>query len=248
MSRALWLPDVLRAEGLKVGLVAGWETRGSDDFDGLDPEGILWHHTASSKAWGTRPALGIVTFGRSDLPGPLAQLLTPRDGDAVDVIVVASGRANHAGFGGPWSTVPADSGNKYTIGNEVENDGVGEVWSPGIIDRCQRINAAVLKHGGRDQNGMIGHKEWAPSRKIDPHPLDMNAQRNALKDYLEGDDMGFTEGQLIEFARKGMNKTVPTRFQVGVVAWITQAARPAGVVEAQGYDWAQAQGYVQIGE
>lgn len=246
MSRATWLPDALRAEGLTVGLVDGWNTRGSDDFDGDQPEGILWHHTASFKTSGTHPALGICTYGRSDLPGPLCQVLTPRDGDAFDVYVVASGRANHAGYGGPWATVPVNSGNKYTIGNEVENDGIGEAWSSGLIDRCQRINAAVLKHIDENETRMIGHKEWT-SRKIDPHPLTMSTMRAQLKDYLKGDDMPFTEGQLIEFARKGANKTVPNRFWTGAYTWITNGTRPAGEVEAKGYDWAEAQGWVQVG-
>lgn len=187
MSRASWLPDVLKDAGLKVGLVAGWDTRGSADFDGTTPEGIMYHHTASLPSWGTHPALGICTNGRSDLPGPLCNILTPRTGDAFDVYVVASGRANHAGYGGPLGTVPVNSGNKYYLGDEVENAGTGaEAWSAELKDRLVVIHGAILRHLGWPvtKGTLPGHKEWAPSRKIDPHPITMTDHRGAVTQWI----------------------------------------------------------------
>lgn len=55
----------LRGAGLKVVEVAGWQNRGSDNFN---PKGFVWHHTAGP-AKGNAPSLAICTNGRSGLPG-----------------------------------------------------------------------------------------------------------------------------------------------------------------------------------
>ena len=44
MGRALWLADTLRAAGLVVHVVDGWQTRGASTFD---PTWQVFHHTAS---------------------------------------------------------------------------------------------------------------------------------------------------------------------------------------------------------
>ena len=89
----IWLPDVLKAAGLKVALVDGWQDRGRGDVGAI--HGILCHHTAGPKN-GNMPSLNTLVQGRSDLPGPLAQLGLGRDGT---YFVIAAGRANHAGKG-----------------------------------------------------------------------------------------------------------------------------------------------------
>ncbi|MEO5837776.1 MAG: peptidoglycan-binding protein, partial [Acidimicrobiales bacterium] len=80
----------LRNAGLKVVEVDGWLTRVSDSFDA---RGLVDHHTAGGRT-GNAPSLNICINGRSDLPGPLCNVLIGRDGTCY---VIAAGRANHAG-------------------------------------------------------------------------------------------------------------------------------------------------------
>src|SRR6185503_4879149 len=88
-----WLPDALKNAGLKVSLVDGWENRGRGNIGNIF--GVICHHTAGPKT-GVMPSLNTLINGRSDLPGPLAQLGLGRDGT---YFVIAAGRANHAGDG-----------------------------------------------------------------------------------------------------------------------------------------------------
>jgi N-acetylmuramoyl-L-alanine amidase len=109
-----WLPEILEDAGLKVAEQPGWRTRGRGDVGTIS--GVMCHHTAGPLT-GVMPSLGIVTNGRSDLPGPLAQLCLGRDGT---FFVVAAGRANHAGAGN-WQGIT--TGNSSFIGIEAENTG-----------------------------------------------------------------------------------------------------------------------------
>lgn len=164
----------LKKHGVKVRKVKGWRTRGSGTFD---PRGVLFHHTASNQASGDAPALGICTFGRSDLPGPLCQFLVGRDGT---VYFVAAGRANHAGFGGPIKGIPKDSGNSYLYGVECENNGIGEPWREEQKRAIAILFALLLKRMNRGARMVIGHREWT-SRKIDPNGIDLNAFRKRVQ-------------------------------------------------------------------
>lgn len=157
MGYATWLPDRLRAHGLVVHEVPGWQTRGSSSFF---PRGVVCHHTASH-AGSDHPALGIVTNGRPDLAGPLCNVLLARNGDCW---VVAAGRANHAGAGGFRGL----TGNSSVLGIEAENNGIGEPWPAHQIDAYLRLCAAMCEGGGFGPSTVCYHREWAPSRKPDP--------------------------------------------------------------------------------
>src|ERR1041384_5739974 len=109
-----WLPDVLKAAGLKVAEVDGWQNRGARDVGTIS--GVICHHTAGPKN-GNYPSLKTVRDGRPDLPGPLAQLGLGRDGTW---IIFSAGRANHAGRG-EWKGIT--NGNSNMIGIEAENTG-----------------------------------------------------------------------------------------------------------------------------
>ena len=165
MGRVLWLPDKLREYGVQTSLVDGWMTRGAGT---LEPQVVIAHHDAIPGP-ATAPGLRLVTVGRSDLPGPLCQVYLGRDGVAY---VVASGKANHAGEGG-WHGY---SGNTEALGIEAANDGVGEPWPLVQLDAYYKIVAAMLDGMGfkGDESRTCGHKEWAPTRKIDPRGIDMN--------------------------------------------------------------------------
>jgi hypothetical protein len=71
MPRALWIADALRAEGVTVVEEPGWRERGSATFM---PKGVICHHTAGP-ARGDAPSLHTCIHGRSDLPGPLCQIV-----------------------------------------------------------------------------------------------------------------------------------------------------------------------------
>ncbi len=167
--RVLWLPDVLRAAGLTVVETAGWQTRGYE-LDAV--EGVGAHHTASPSTSTLATNLHVVTNGNAVAPGPIAQLLLWRDGT---FYVIASGRANHAGAGGPlgsWlpASVPGvvSPANRRTLGIEAVNSGVGEVWSPAMLDAYEIGTAAILRHIGHGADRAFTHQEYAPTRKIDP--------------------------------------------------------------------------------
>lgn len=168
------LGEQLKANGCKVKKVKGWQSRGSGTFD---PRGVVFHHTATPATSGNAPALGIVTHGRSDLPGPLCQFLVARDGT---IFFVAKGRANHAGLGGPYNGIPKDSGNAYTFGIECENSGVGEPWSKAQKRAIAVLCACLLRRMNAEPKMLFGHKEWT-TRKIDPAGIDMDNFRDRVE-------------------------------------------------------------------
>lgn len=167
----------LRKWGLKVEEKEGWRHRGRPY--NFYPRAIIAHHTASGAQSGNFASEGVVTSGRSDLPGPLCQVLLGRDGT---VKMIAAGYANHAGYGGPRAGMPANMGNTYSIGIEAENNGVGEPWTKAQLNAYYRLCAALLVWiGKKDVSVVIGHKEWAPGRKIDPAGIDMNRFREQVR-------------------------------------------------------------------
>jgi hypothetical protein len=172
----LWMREVLRDAGLKVKGVKGWRTRGRPYS--FEPRGVMFHHTASNLLGGAAPALGICISGRPGISGPLCNILVGRDNT---VNLVAAGYANHGGEGGPILSVPKDSANRYFIGVEVENDGLNEPWRRELLDTVDTLFAALLMEIGATPQWLIGHKEWAPGRKIDPARLSMPEVRARVR-------------------------------------------------------------------
>lgn len=175
MTRALWLADALRAEGVTVVEEPGWRDRGNPTFS---PKGVICHHTAGP-ARGDAPSLGTCINGRPGLPGPLCQIVLARSGTAH---VIASGRANHAGAGG-WRGL---TGNTSVFGIEAENTGLGEPWPQVQYDAYVRVVAALCRRGGIPTGMVCAHREWAPGRKVDPAGIDMDAFRAAVAARLAG--------------------------------------------------------------
>lgn len=162
-----WLPEVLERAGLKVAEQPGWRTRGHGAMGTV--RGVVCHHTAGPKN-GIMPSLGIVTNGRPDLAGPLAQLCLGRDGT---YFVVAAGLASHAGAGS-WQGIT--SGNSSFIGIEAENTGLADdnPWPAVQMDAYARGVAAILTHIGAQPIMAAGHLEYAlpAGRKPDPELFD----------------------------------------------------------------------------
>lgn len=114
---------------LEVLEVPGWPDRGYTWA--RVPIGIIDHHDASSRKSGEWGSLGVIRDGRPGIPGPLSQFQIGRCLDnRPRLAVVAAGRANHAGRGGPiWGLVPRDAANAWVYGAEAANDGVGEHYT-----------------------------------------------------------------------------------------------------------------------
>jgi peptidoglycan hydrolase-like protein with peptidoglycan-binding domain len=180
-----WLPDVLKAAGLKVAEVDGWQSRGRGDVGQIF--GVICHHTGVNNPNKLNmPTLHSLRDGRKAgpklkaLPGPLAQLGLARDGT---YFIVAAGKAIHAGEG----SFKGVSGNSRFIGIEAENAGTPAdfPWPDVQLKAYHQGVAAILKQLGKDATFCAGHKEYAPHRKDDPD-LDMNSFRSAVADILSG--------------------------------------------------------------
>lgn len=171
----------LLAAGVEILWVPGWEGRGKDWT--RIPVGVADHHDASTIKSGEWGALGIIRDGRGGtdpVPGPLAQFQVARCRDGRPrVAIVAAGRANHAGKGGPLWTIPRDGGNAWLYGVECANNGTGEPYTAAAVSARTAVLRAARDVCGFGTAHVIGHKEWAPGRKFDPS-YDMGWQRSLI--------------------------------------------------------------------
>lgn len=165
MADPVWLPDVLRAAGLRCDIWPGAFDNGHGDFGNI--WGIVAHHTGSN---GAGPG-GIAHH--PDL-GLASQLHLSRTGVFT---LCGVGIAYHAGQGS-WPGLPTNNANQYTIGIEAANDGTSG-WPAAQYDAYVRGCAAILKRLGHNSSRVIGHKEWgAIQGKWDPGGIDMKRFRN----------------------------------------------------------------------
>lgn len=160
------LATVLRSAGLTVVEVGGWQSRSNDGNSFAGVQGILCHWTGTAlSAQGGYPSLNIVTYGRSDLPGMLAQLGLGRDGVWY---VIGAGVAWHAG-----AVDQSYSDNYHAIGIEAEYHPDQGAW-PDVQQRSyERGCAALAAHYGVPNARIRGHYEAAIpyGRKPDPNTL-----------------------------------------------------------------------------
>jgi hypothetical protein len=175
-----WLADAARATGYRVVEVPDWRSRGHGPMRRV--EGVVGHHTATSaSAGGDYPSLGIVTNGRSDLPGPLCNLGLGRAGT---IYVVAAGTAWHAG-GSRWTGF-TDLNDEF-LGIEAESPGRGE-WTSAQRDCYPRLVGALLRYMSRGAERYGGHKDVClpPGRKIDPVGIDTAWMQTTARPYIAG--------------------------------------------------------------
>lgn len=168
----------LRAAGLKVIEVDGWQTRGRPSSTGeFNAKGVLCHHTATGPTTSNAAVVNLLVKGRSDLPGPLCNFGLRRDGT---VYVIASGRANHAGKAKASGNMPSGDGNALYIGIEAFNDGVNEPWSAAQKDAYALLCAVLCVKVTKNTSASVrGHKETSVTGKVDPK-FDMGAFRSAV--------------------------------------------------------------------
>lgn len=176
------------AVGSRLHVAGGWAHRGH----GITPvtwKAVLWHDTITGPTWSREQLTGLLRDGRADLPGPIANVQLERDGDAV---LIAAGRAYHAGAGRDTIGAGIQSGNLHTCGLEVANLGPDEPWT------AKQYRWAVVFTA--ELCGLaIGHYEWT-TRKGDPWTVDMDQARRDVAAYLEEDDMAGHDKVLAQIA------------------------------------------------
>jgi peptidoglycan hydrolase-like protein with peptidoglycan-binding domain len=220
-----WLLQVLQDAGLKVAPVDGWEDRGNGDV--RTTVGVICHHSAGPRN-GNMPSLNTLLEGRSDLPGPLAQLGLGRDGT---FYVIAAGRCNHAGQGS-WQGVT--TGNSSFIGIEAENTGLSDntPWPDVQMDAYRRGVAAILKRIGKTADFCAGHKEYAlPAGRKDDPDFDMVAFRSGVAAILAGTAPTPTLIPAVEpVAQPGASAARPTLHRPSTDELVKQVQAKVGVV------------------
>ena len=172
MAHQTWIADACRDFGLAVEEYQGWTDRGDDSFN---PGGAVAHWTAGPCNATGRPSLHTVVNGRADLPGPLANVYLDRNGVC---IIVAAGRANHAGDGGYRGL----SGNSSVLGVEAECCNAGD-WTHAQLDAYPVLLAALVAGVGRDETWAFRHMDWT-TRKIDTNDLPLDWLQAGVQDAL----------------------------------------------------------------
>jgi len=163
----LWLPDVLRAAGVKVVEFEGWRlrARSSGGFGPGKPYAVFWHHTASK----TTPQNDAAYCCYGAEARPLTNLLMTRTGECW---VLSAGATNTNGKGKriPFSrgVVEIDSANSAVVGMEICNTGIGEAYPQVQIDACFAASNAINAYMGNQPTDVSTHQFYAPDRKIDP--------------------------------------------------------------------------------
>lgn len=178
MPRQLWLADVLRAAGLTVHEVSGWQTRGDATFS---PRGLIVHETRGPVTSTDRGEINVMVNGREGLAGPIAHLYLSRTGDWH---VVNSGRTSHVKTG--WAGQFSGLGNSNLLGIEAQH-AEAEDWTAKPVQYRSYVRgvAAILAHTGWLVGG---HKEHQPGDKTDPE-FDMGRFRQDVAAARDGDDM-----------------------------------------------------------
>lgn len=171
-----WLHDAVvplqKALGDKLYLYPGYElrSRSSAGFD--DIRGIVMHHDADPPTGNDMDAVRYCAERAIDKP--VGNFHVMRSGV---VAFHTAGASNHAGKGGPVQTskgtVLLDQGNRYLIGIEASNNGIGEAWNDNQLDSYITLVATLCKVYGLDPlKDVYGHADWCapscPGRKVDP--------------------------------------------------------------------------------
>lgn len=170
-----FLPDVLRAFGVKVKTLDGWLNRGHGDFGAI--QGIIIHHIGSDRydPWGIarHPSLGLCS-----------QIHLSREGVAT---LCGVGIAYHAGKGS-YPGWPTNDANRVSIGIEAESNGTSP-WPAAELDAYYRICAAILWFLGKraTTNTLLTHKEYsfAAQGKWDPGGIDASHFRKKVNEYID---------------------------------------------------------------
>lgn len=127
--------------------------------DGLVPELVVIHYTAMQSCEAAERALCDPAREVS------AHYLISEAGEVIALVDEAM-RAWHAGAG---SWAGREDVNSRSIGIELANDGATP-FAAAQMDALERLLAGLLARWQIPPEGVIGHSDMAPGRKIDPGP------------------------------------------------------------------------------
>jgi hypothetical protein len=227
-----------RRLGAEVTFEPGWERRGNGQSARY--EGGIVHHTASFSSFTNPfPTRSLLINGRSDLPGPIANVGGPVcPVDRPRLHIIAAHPANHAGASGGRSMGPLPVTrlfNPTVVGLEIDYAGltpmIGGQYKAALI--FTRGLANVLR---RSVEYIRAHAETSVTGKWDPgyangRTLDMAVFRrdaaNLTPGSLEDDMPNF--GDTIEFINPDTKQKVTFSF----AQWLTYANFYAGKAAAQ---------------
>lgn len=157
-------PEAFKAAGISFTEEPGWRDRGRGDIVSFNF--MVIHHTAGGNDAGD---IRVVRDGRSDLPGPLSQLVLKRNGEPH---IIAAGVSLHAGYGPAMWGSPEGNGNFYSIGIEGVSNGYND-WTDEQRKAYPRVVAAILKDAGLPPDRWIFHRDYNKrDGKIDPAGFD----------------------------------------------------------------------------
>lgn len=151
------LPNFLRARGWNVWVDPEAHRRNHGALARL--RAIFCHHTGG----GGKSDWLTVRNGRPGLSGPLAQIVFEQD---CLVRIISFGVCWHAGSGGPLAGIPANAGNTYSVGIEAVSN--GSYYTPEQERLYPKLAQDLADFFELPSSAIVGHKEWAPTRKIDP--------------------------------------------------------------------------------
>lgn len=174
------LPAKARARGLYVIERPGWEGKSEGSFDA---RGVLLHHDGL--------ALGYVddilsnnlnVVKNMEQPGANgAQLWIGRElFGRMCLVFMKAGRANHAGIGSGFRSIPANQGNPLLVGIEMDHT-TGTGWDDEMMHYIDVTTILLVDEFGINvDQWCAGHREYAPGRKPDPEAYDLNAWRSRV--------------------------------------------------------------------
>lgn len=187
----------LRNRGITVHEWSGWQNRGNGNVKDLNVKGIILHHTGSG--YGSAYAELVSSSQPWAGGGALCNFSGNADGS---LTVIAAGLTYHAGGGfgpnqGPLAPY-ASNRNYYTVGLEIVYPGSQPMTSQQYETAVALSRVVVDLYAGGDAEYVRAHAEvngkgyegkWDPGRGVGTEYIDMNAFRNAVRDWSEEDFM-----------------------------------------------------------
>lgn len=167
---------------------AGWDLAGSavpGASGTFAPAWVMVHHYAGSEAAASSQSEAHAARHSFD-HSPICHLYLDTSGTAH---LITEGRANHAGLG-QYPGIPTDGGNGVAIGIEVQCNGTHPLSThPTGYAALIRLCADLCRSLGVGAARVIGHREYAPTRKIDPRDNLATIRRDVAARLEQDDDM-----------------------------------------------------------
>lgn len=167
-------PDIIRSEGLAVGVAPGFATRSHGELE-RNPPYLVWHHDASPMG----PSPGVLSWLIANWNSASAQCWVDYYGKWW---FVGAGVAYHAG-----ATLPGMPTNQTSIGIETDYT-VGETIPWSMYDSLRRGTAAIFRANKQSVSDLHFHKTICKpvGRKSDPWGLNLATERAAVAVLMAG--------------------------------------------------------------